>query len=267
MRVVIHRKKAAGGGLPVLLAALMGLSACGGPVEPTLETAEWNFGTVSPESVLEREIEVGNSGRRRVEVGFVSTCDCLTVEPRRLELLGGASQSIRLRYDPSGDQGEVRMQVIVQAGKGSDIGRRMLPVFGRVLAPGESEGRNARAGKLPAEDAGQVPKSKAAVPEDRPLFTFEYVYDPGCKGCEVFLARRMIALQQELGIRLRVVKRHIDEPDVQEDYLHLLDALGEEERAYPAVVFDGTVLQGDEEIGRGFGELLQRSLEREAGEK
>lgn len=262
MRVIMRRKKAARSGLGALLAALMGLSACGGAVESTLEPAEWNLGVVSTTTVLEQEIEVGNSGRRHMEVRFVSTCDCLIVEPRQLELPKGARQSIMLHYDPSGDQGEVRMQVIVQVWKGRDIRRQMLPVFGHVLSPSESEGWNAR-----ANEAGQDSKTEVVTLADRPLFTFEYVYDPGCKGCEVFLARQMIALQQELGIRLRVVKRDINEPNVQEEYLHLLDALGEEERAYPAVVFDGMVLQGEKEIEREFGKLLQRSLERAAKEE
>jgi len=267
MRAVIRRSKAAVGRLPLLLAALMGLAACSGPVEPVLEPAEWSFGTVSSDSVLEREIEVGNPGQRRMEVGFLSTCDCLTVEPPQLELPGGASRSIRLRYDPFGDEGEVRMQVIVRAGKGSGMRRKMLPVFGRVLPRGEAVERDVRAAELASGDAGQAPKPATTAPVERPLFSFEYFYNPGCKGCEVFLVRQMIALQQELGIRLRVVKRHIDEPGVQEEYLRLLDALGEEERAYPAVVFDGAVLQGDEEIRREFDELLRRSLEREADEE
>ncbi|MBN1838288.1 MAG: hypothetical protein JW820_20685, partial [Spirochaetales bacterium] len=167
-------------------------------------------------------------------------------------------QSIRLRYDPSGDEGEVRMQVIVRAGEGREAERRMLPVYGSVIArEAPSEGASAEGGGRP-----ERPESLAS---ERPLFTFEYVYDPGCKGCELFLVRQMIALQQELGIRLRVEKRYIDQPGVQESHLRLLEALGEEERAYPTVVFDGTVLQGEEEVEQEFRELLLRRLERSPG--
>jgi len=247
------RDTAAAGVLAFLLVALLGLSACGGPVGPALEPDEWDFGTVPATAVLERRITVGNPGRRPVEVVFLSTCECLTVEPGRLELAGGGSQDVKLRYDPFEDEGEVRMQVIVRTGEGNSARRRMLPVYGRVLG-GESR----------VEGVGQPEQAEPQTAVERPLFSFEYVYDPGCKGCEIFLVRQMIALQQEMGIRLRVVKRHIDEPGVQDSYLRLLDALGEEERAYPAVVFDGTVLQGDEEIEREFGELLRRRLERRA---
>ncbi|MBN1838108.1 MAG: hypothetical protein JW820_19780, partial [Spirochaetales bacterium] len=77
----MRRAVAAAAVLVVLLGALLGLAACGGPVEPTLDPVEWDFGTVPATEVLERETTIGNPGRRAVEVALVSTCECLTVEP------------------------------------------------------------------------------------------------------------------------------------------------------------------------------------------
>jgi hypothetical protein len=95
-----------------------------------------------------------------------------------------------------------------------------------------------------------------------PQFSFDYYYDPGCQGCEIFLARQMIALQQELQIRLRATRKDIRQPEVHREYLRRLGELGVEERAYPAVVFGEVVLQGDEVIAREFKPVLEGELGR-----
>lgn len=188
-----------------------------------------------------------NPGRRCIQMSFVSTCDCLTVEPNRLDLAGGGQERVTLSYDPSEDDGKVEMQVIVRTGQGTAVTRQMLRVFGRVLS-----------GESPAESAGQPELSPTA---QRPQLSFEYFYDPGCKGCEILLVRQMIALQQELQIRLRVTQGDIRKPEVYQLYTRKLVVLGIEERAYPAVVFADVVLQGDEEIEREFKKVLQQYLD------
>jgi len=125
-----------------------------------------------------------------------------------------------------------------------------------VLTGPESEGH--LSGEAPAESAGQPELPPAA---QRLQLSFEYFYDPGCKGCEIFLVRQMIALQQELQIRLRVTRRDIGKPEVYQLYTRKLVVLGMEERAYPAVVFADVVLQGDEEIEREFKKVLRRHLD------
>ena len=231
----------------VVLVVLVGLVSCGRPSEPVLEPAEWDFGTIPATEPVKRGIAVENPCRRRIQVSFVMTCDCLTVEPKRLDLAGGGQERVTLSYDPSEDNGKVEMQVIVRTGQGTAVTRQMLRVFGRVL-PREPL----------AESAGQPRLSPTA---QRLQLSFEYFYDPGCKGCEIFLVRQMIALQQELQIRLRVTRRDIGKPEVYQLYTRKLVALGIEERAYPAVVFADVVLQGDEEIEREFKKVLQQHLD------
>jgi hypothetical protein len=231
----------------VFLVVLAGIVSCSGATEPVLEPAEWNFGTIPATLPVEQGIAVHNPGRRRIEVNFISTCDCLTVEPNRLDLAGGGEERVTLRYDPSEDEGKVEMQVIVRTGQGTAATRQMFRVFGGVL-PREP----------PAESAGQPILSPTA---QRLQLSFEYFYDSGCKGCEIFLVRQMIALQQELQIRLRVTRLDIGKPEVYQLYTRKLVAFGIEERAYPAVVFADVVLQGDEEIEREFKKVLQRHLD------
>jgi hypothetical protein len=226
---------------------LIAVVGCGGPIEPVLHPAEWNFGTIAATTPVEQELSVANPGRRPMEVRFISTCLCLTVEPEHFELAKNGIATALLRYDPSEDEGEIAMQVIVHSGKGSAAKRQALRVAGHVLAGGA-------AGHVAVE-----PKSRASA--QAPQLAFEYYYDPGCKGCELFLVRQMISLQQELGIRLRVSRYDICLMENQQRYLRRLEALRAEEKAYPAVVFADSVLQGEEEIQRKFKTLLQRHLE------
>lgn len=236
--------------LPLAATALAALAlavvSCRPAVEPVLTPAAWEFGTIKAAEPVQQTVTVENPGRRTVRAVFISTCDCLIVEPDRLKIRGGERERVTLRYDPSEDEGEVRMRVIVQTRQGKSTARQMLDVFGLVLP-----------GHPPAEGPERPGLPPAA---EQPELSFEYFYDPGCRGCEIFLVRQMMHLQQELQIRLRAIRRDIREAEVLGTYTRLLEALGEEERAYPAVVFEGSVLQGEEEIQREFENVLRQHL-------
>lgn len=231
---------------------LFGLASCGKAENPVLQPVEWDFGEIPADSPVEQEVSVSNPGRRLLEVRFFSTCACLTIEPESVALPGRGQDSVLLRYDPSEDEGPVAMQVIVRSRRGKAASRQMLRVDGRVL-PG--------AGTLPGMQS-PAPRPSAQTAQ----LTFEYYYDPGCQGCEIFLVHKMIALQQELGIRLRVVRYDIGKPENQDKYMRRLEELGVEEKAYPAVVFADVVLQGDQQIDREFKQALQRHLESLGGD-
>lgn len=227
-------------------AALLGLAGCGRPVPLVLQPEQWDFGTIAADSPVQQELKVTNSGRRKTEVRLISTCACLTIEPNDFALTGAGSAMVLLRYDPSEDEGEIAMQVVVRSGKGA--GRQVLRAFGRVL-PGAASAQGA---------AEPLLRSSAA---ERPQLFIEYFYDPGCKGCELLLVRQMIGAQLELDIRLQVAQHHISEPEIHREYLGRLRRLGVEERAYPALLFGDIVLQGDEEIEREFKKVLQGYLD------
>ena len=229
-----------------IVALFIGLVSCRAPVEPVLTPVEWSFGTIPADMPVEQEISVENPGRRRIEVSFISTCDCLTVQPSRLDLSQGAKQSVTLRYDPSEDVGEVVMQIIVRTKQGNATTRQLFRVFGRV-SPIESTPET-------AVDRELQPVASQAV------LSFEYFYDPGCKGCLNFLVRMMYELQEELNIRLHVEQRDIRTPEDYNLFTRRLVELHAEERALPAVVFGDIVLQGEEEIEREFKEVLRQHL-------
>jgi len=229
------------------------LASCSQPPQPILQPAEWNFGTIAADSPIERSIGVTNPGRNSLEVRFLSTCACLLIEPDSMLLRGREQASVRLRYDPAEDEGPIAMQVIVRSGKAKLTSRQVLRVEGNVLPGTANAPSEARPAPTASEHALQL--------------AFDYYYDPGCKGCEIFLVRTMIALQLELGIRLRVARHDISKPDSEESYLRRLKELGFEEKGYPAVIFADVVLQGDEQIEREFKGALQKHLADLAGRR
>jgi len=236
------------------LSALLALAGCGGPAELSLAPGQWDFGTIPSTVPVEQNIEVSNPARRATEVRLISTCECLTIEPDAFAVAAGGSASVLVRYDPSEDEGDISMQVIVRSAAGRRSGRQVLLASGRVL-PG------AAPGPAGAEALGAADPTLRAASTPPPQFLFQYYYDPGCKGCEVLLVRQMVSAQQALGIRLRAERHHISEAQVHDEYLRRLRSLEVEERAYPALVFGDTVLQGDEEIEGRCQQVLRAALE------
>jgi len=98
------------------------------------------------------------------------------------------------------------------------------------------------------------------VQPDEAVF-FTYYYDHGCRGCVIFLSRIMYKLQDEIGIKLRVVEKDIRNLDVYAEYIDKAAGLEVEERGFPALIFDNVVLQGTDEIERKFGEVLKQYLQ------
>jgi len=71
----------------------------------------------------------------------------------------------------------------------------------------------------------------------------------------------MYKLQDEIGIKLRVVERDIRDPDVYAEYIDKTARLKVEEKGFPALIFDNVVLQGTDEIERKFGKVLKQYLQ------
>ncbi|MBN1838285.1 MAG: hypothetical protein JW820_20670 [Spirochaetales bacterium] len=186
----------------------------------------------------------------------MSTCDCLSVAPERLEPPLGGQSGITMCYDPSGDQGEVRIRAIVRSEEGGSAGRGVFEVVGRV-ARAELGGSGAVMAPAPAVPPAMEPP--AAADQELQL-SFEFFFDPDCKACETFIRGKVWLWQEELGARIEAERRDLSHPGIVGLYERRLEEIGAEERAYPAALFDGVLLQGYEEIRRELKGLLQRSL-------
>jgi cytochrome c biogenesis protein CcdA len=224
----------------ILLAlALMG----NGPLV-LVDPPEWNFGAVEAgAAALERELVLRSRAEQPASVSLASTCDCLSVEPASRELPAGGVATFRLRYDPRDDRGAVEKYLILRTSL-PELPKALYLVRGFVAPPGGAAGREApaRAGEAPA--AGAWP--------------MDFYYAPGCRSCLRFLRRTLPALERRLGLSLEVREHNILEPQVFEDYQRILSARGEHERAYPALLVGGAVLQGEKDIRSGLEGALRR---------
>ncbi len=232
----------------LIAASLFTLFFCGQEVSLVFKPSAWNFVTNQSSGPLEQKVAIENQHTDKIELTFTPTSPRLTVSPHTLELGGDETDHITIRYDPSSIQGRVAMQTVVRARKGNSISLQYFPVTGKVLV--NTSGKD---DSIQSNTQLETPQEKTTPP----LF-FEYFYDSGCKGCEIFIVREMITLQKKLGIRLHVSMRDIREPEIYDTYTHVLDALGVKERAYPAIVFQGTVLQGEQEIEQELEDVLRK---------
>jgi len=170
-----------------------------------------------------------------LRVSFVPTCDCLFADPQEADIAPGGAQRFRLRFEPAGYAGPQDMDYIVR----STLPGQEKSLF-RVHGEVEASGAEAAAG--PAGSAGTMPAAANAV------VRLAYYYSPGCRSCERFLAQEVPALEAELGVTLELERVNIFDPGQYEPYLKRLRRLGQQERAYPAIVIGERVLQGDREI-------------------
>lgn len=237
--------------LGLIAAIFLTLPSCARKDYLVLTPDAWDFGIIQFSESIEQKITVENMHRDGIEVVFTPTSPRLKVSPGVLGLEKHEKGRVTFQYKPPEKEGTTAMQVIigVRTGQGKIVHRKFFPLTGKVHTEPPDE-----------EDAAEsYPKQK----EKKPQLFFEYFYNPGCKGCEIFIVREMIEIQQELGIRLLVSRIDILKPENYETYTDVLEALGEQERAYPAVVFKGTVLQGEKEIEQEFEKMLREQLEKE----
>jgi cytochrome c biogenesis protein CcdA len=202
--------------------------------------AEWDFGRIPDTQSVELEITVRNEAAAAVRVSFVPTCDCLQAYPEQAEIAPGGEEVFRLLFDPAGYKGAIDKDFIVRSTL-EGLEKSLFRVYGEVRA-------------VPATGAGRA--APPAAPAQRAVVRLSYYYSPGCRSCERFLSQEVPALEAELGVSLEVLRRNIFDPGAYERYLRLLRRLGQQERAYPAIVAGDRVLQGDREIEAGLRKVV-----------
>ena len=156
---------------------------------------------------MQLKVSIENQSPQNTRLRFISTCTCLYVKPETLTLKSGDTGTMRLTYDPFEDSGDVEMVVIIKKEIQEGKERYFFRIYGHVVPS-----------QLP--EAGEETNNKVIV-EDTPIW-FTYYYDPGCKGCTLFLVRLMYSLQSELGIKLRVFEKDIRNQEMYNEYIKKL---------------------------------------------
>lgn len=226
--------------------ALLALLCAAAPVRAqgglTVSPAEWAFGTVPDTAPVELEVVARNGSAATLRVTFVPTCDCLFADPEEADIAPGSAQRFRLRFEPAGYAGPQDMDYIVRSTL-PGLEKSLFRVYGAVRPSAGPAPAGAAGG--PVQAAGQA------------VVHLSYYFSPGCRSCERFLSQEVPALERELGVLLEIERVNIFDPGQYEPYLRLLRRLGEEERAYPAIVAGERVLQGDREIEAGLREAVR----------
>ena len=222
-----------------LIPALASLVPAHASDQLSVMPGQWSFGTIPDTEPIHLEVTVRNDGAATVRVSFIPTCDCLFVQPAQSELAPQSEQVFRLTFDPEGYGGAIDMDYIVPSAA-AGLEKALFRVFGEVQATAPAEGR----------------ADKSTTGAEGAVVTLSYYFSPGCRSCERFLSQEIPVLEQQLGIDLVVERTSIFDPGAYERYLELLMLLGEQERAYPAIVAGDRVLQGDREIESELRELV-----------
>ena len=201
---------------------------------------QWNFGVIPDSEPIHLLVTVRNGGPDALQVSFITTCDCLFAPPGQVEIAPQREQVFRLIFDPAGYEGLIEKDYIV-----------------RSTAPGQEKGLFSVYGEVRVTSPKQekvIEERRGSTPGD--AVRLSYIYSSGCRSCERFLSQQIPALEEELGIDLEVERTDIFDVKAYDRHLRLLERLGEQERAYPAVVVGERVLQGEREIDSGLREAI-----------
>jgi thioredoxin-related protein len=193
--------------------------------------SEWEINTKNNDTVQETTLIITNRGIHAAEIKLYPSWSCLVAEPSVTIAGAGKKSEIKLLYDPSRDTGTGKKQFIIRTTVINQE-RIILPVY---LFTNNNEVKT-----------GSI--------------TLHYYYDTGCTSCINFIKKTIPALEKELGININVELKNIQNTGVYEAYKKLINKLGENERAFPALIIGNTLLQGSMEINADIKAVLVSAL-------
>jgi hypothetical protein len=226
-------------GLVVLLAFLVGQTVLAVDMP-----SAWDFGTRSDDAPLTHSFIVRNTAGASVAVSTLVSCECLSVVPSTFTLAKRSSARIRVTFDPKGSRGAVSKLILVSVRGGESVDRT-LTVRGTI---------DAKAAGAPSEGCAlcgvrEEDLKKAAAASSRPQsIDVRYYYSGDCASCTRFIESDIPRLQTAVGRRIAMDLRDIRTGRNVEEILQVLAKKGMTLTAFPVIVVDDTVLQGEKEI-------------------
>ncbi len=215
--------------------------------------SEWVFGTRPDDAPFDRSFTVKNTARAAVTVSALASCECLTIGPSPFTLAPGKSIRVKLTFDPKGAQGAVKYAVLVSV-RGGEISDTILTVRGTVVskepkAPGE--------GCLRCRELEEEFRKAAAVTSNKRQLIVRYYFSGDCASCTRFIESEVPRLQGALGVKFVMDPRDIRTGDRLDEVLKTLENKGIPLTAFPVMVVDDAVLQGEKEIRMRFEAVLR----------
>jgi cytochrome c biogenesis protein CcdA len=226
----------------IVAIALFALLDFAAHAQATLTPPDWNLGRVEIGGSVTRTVTAANAGTEPAVLTLVTTCGCLQAEPSRVELAPRAQAPIVLRYTAE-EPGKVSVYFVVRSSPpGASGGATWLyQVRGNIEPPSKAlvEG--------PQAAAPAAPPATAAAPA---AVEVRFYYAPGCRSCELLLAR----IKARIPATAAVTRRSVLDPAALDE---LLAASGSSSLpALPAAVVGGRVLSGEAGIEAGIAEAI-----------
>jgi len=228
-----------------LCAALLSLVLCptalAAPApQMAVSPPAWRFGWVRQGEKIQLAVTVTSKEPRALNVTFVPTCDCLTVDPASQPVPPGGKAVFILHYDSSDDTGNIRRGFIVTTDLPA-ASRAPYMIYGTV-----------RQERTPSEGAASGTGAPAAG-----SLAISYFYTPGCRSCEEFLSVEIPRLSRALGVSIEVDRKDLLDPAVFEQLSREAAARGLALTAVPVLLAGDTLLMGDREIRARLSDVLE----------
>jgi len=224
-----------------------------------LSISEWDLGEIEADLSFFDELIIENTGGDPVRISLMSTCGCLLVEPQEIILEPDTSAEVIMNFNSSDDTGDFEKIIIVRT-TDPDLSKAFFMVRGfvnRVSSGGEVDEPEVVTGDGDGGINGITEEVGAAEVDLTADLSFYYYYSPTCKECREFLAHRVPELSEKLGKKIIVNGKDIQDPVNYEELLSRLSELGVESEAFPVVIFQKSVIQGEREIGKTLEALLE----------
>ncbi len=212
--------------------------------------SEWVFGTRPDDAPLVHSFTVKNTAWAAVTVSALASCECLSIGPSSFTLAPGKSMRVKLTFSPKGIQGAVKYAVLVTV-RGGETADTILTVRGTIVskepkAPGE--------GCLRCRELEEEFRKAVAVTSE---LSVRYYFSGDCASCTRFIESEVPRLQKALGRKFVMVLLDIRTVDHLVEILETLEKKGIPLTAFPVIVIDDTVLQGEKEIREQFEAVMR----------
>ncbi len=235
-------------GLAALLAFLVGQTVLAVDMP-----SEWDFGTRPDDARFAQTFTVKNTAGSSVSVTTLASCDCLSVAPSSFRLAPAKSVRVRVTFDPTGLRGDVSRMILVKV-RGGESTDRVFTVRGTI----EAKAAAAPAKEcLPCRAREEELRKAAAVSSDPGGIEVRYYYSGDCASCTRFIESEIPRLQKALGKRIAMDLRDIRTAAHAEEIVLVLAKKGASLVAFPVILVDDTVLQGEKEIRARFESVLR----------
>ncbi len=215
--------------------------------------SEWVFGARPDDAPLNHSFTVKNTARADVTVSALSSCECLSIGPSSFTLAPGKSMRVNLTFNPKGAQGAVKYAVLVTA-RGGETADTILTVRGTIVS---KEPKTPGEGCLRCRELEEEFRKAVAVSSSGRPLSVRYYFSGDCASCTRFIESEVPRLQGALGVKFVMDLRDIQAGDHLDEILETLEKKGISLAAFPVMVIDDAVLQGEKEIRERFEAVMR----------